>query len=119
MDPDAQRQKRRDVVLSSLNVAIEVSTLAKEVCSITPAKAVFGSFSVILTMIRVGLSTLPVLIHCRLIGSIQDSMSNEADCVELGKACADVCIALSRGLNGKQLKDINDSVNEGIKQLTR
>ena len=118
MDPDAQRQKRRDVFLSSLNVAIEVSNLAKEFCSITPAKPVFGSFSVILTMIKVGLSTLPVLIDCRLMESVQESMTNEADCAELGRACADVCIALSRGLNGKLLKDINDSVNEAVKQLT-
>ena len=60
MDPDTQQgQKRRDVVLSSLDVAIEVSNLAKEFCSITPAKPVFGSLSVILTMIRVGLSMSP------------------------------------------------------------
>ena len=43
---------------------------------------------------------------------------NEADCVELGLACADVCTALSRGLNGRMLKDLNDPVNEAIKQLT-
>jgi hypothetical protein len=49
----AQRQKRREIVLSSLNVAIEASNLAKEFCSITPAKPVFASFSVILTMIKV------------------------------------------------------------------
>ena len=55
MDPNPQHQKRRDVVLSSLNVAIEASNLAKEFCSITPAKPVFGSFSVILTMIKVNL----------------------------------------------------------------
>jgi hypothetical protein len=54
MDPDAQRQKRREFVLSSLNVAIEASNLAKEFCSITPAKPVFGSFSIVLTMIKVG-----------------------------------------------------------------
>ena len=53
MAPNAQQQERRDVVVSSLNVAIEVSNLAKEFCSITPAKPVFGSFSVILTMIKV------------------------------------------------------------------
>ena len=53
MDPDAQQQKLRDIVLSSLNVAIETLNLAKEICSITPAKAVFGSVSVILTMIKV------------------------------------------------------------------
>ena len=45
-------------------------------------------------------------------------MMNEADCIELGLACADVCTALSRGLNGRSLKDLNDPVNEAIKQLT-
>ena len=53
MDADAKRQERRDIALSSLNVAIETLNLAKEVSSITPAKAVFGSVSVILTMIKV------------------------------------------------------------------
>ena len=53
MDPAAQRQKRRDLILSSLNVAIEASNLAKDLCSITPAKPVFGTFSVILTMVKV------------------------------------------------------------------
>jgi hypothetical protein len=114
----AQRQKRRDIIISSLNVAIEASNLAKELCSITPAKPVFGSFSVILTMIRVVISISSVLTDCRLIGSIQDSMTNEEDSVELGLACADVCTALSRGLNGKSLKDLNDSVCEAINQLT-
>ena len=55
---------------------------------------------------------------CTLIESVQGSMTNEADCVELGLACADVCTALSRGLNGKLLEDLNDPVNEAIKQLT-
>jgi hypothetical protein len=45
-------------------------------------------------------------------------MTNEEDCVELGLACADVCTALSRGLNGKLSKDLSESVNEAIKQLT-
>jgi hypothetical protein len=58
------------------------------------------------------------LIGCRLTKCIQESISNEEDCVELGLACADVCIALSRGLNGKLLKDLNNSVCEAIKQLT-
>ena len=52
MDPKSQR--RRDGALSSLNVAIEAVNLAKDISSITPAKAVFGSVGVILTMIRVG-----------------------------------------------------------------
>jgi hypothetical protein len=54
MYASAQRRKRREFVLSSLNVAIEASNLAKEFCSITPAKPVFACFSVILTMIKVG-----------------------------------------------------------------
>jgi hypothetical protein len=45
-------------------------------------------------------------------------MSNEEDCVELGLACADVCTALSRGLNGKLLKDLSNPVCDAIKQLT-
>ena len=53
MDAKTQRPKGRDGALSTLNVAIEVLTLAKEVSSITPAKAAFGSVSALLTMIRV------------------------------------------------------------------
>ena len=50
---NSQRPKERDGVLSTLNVAIETLNLAKEICSITPAKAAFGSVSVLLIMIRV------------------------------------------------------------------
>ena len=39
--------------LSLLNAAIEAMNLAKEISSVTPAKAVFGSVSALLTMIRV------------------------------------------------------------------
>ena len=45
-------------------------------------------------------------------------MINEVDYVELGLACADVCTALDRGLNGKRLNNLNSSVCEAIKQLT-
>jgi len=54
MDPNIPQSGRRDNILSSLNVVIETLNLAKEVSSVTPAKAVFGSVSLILTMIRVG-----------------------------------------------------------------
>lgn len=53
MTTKSHRQKGRDGTLSSLNVAIETMNLAKEVSSVTPAKAVFGSVSILLTMIRV------------------------------------------------------------------
>ena len=45
-------------------------------------------------------------------------MINEADYVNLGLACADVCTALGRGLKGKSLDDLNGSVVEAINQLT-
>ena len=45
-------------------------------------------------------------------------MINQVDYVELGLACADVCTALDRGLNGKKLNDLNNSVCEAINQLT-
>ena len=52
---DENTQRRRDGALSLLNAAIEAMNLAKEVSSATPAKAVFGSVSAILVMIRVSL----------------------------------------------------------------
>ncbi|KAF9650091.1 hypothetical protein BDM02DRAFT_3112699 [Thelephora ganbajun] len=65
----------------------------------TPARAVFGSVSVLLAMIR-------------------DSMINKVDYVELGLACADVCRALDRGMNGRQVDQISQLVFEAIEQLT-
>ena len=53
MDPKSQQQKRQDNTLSLLNAAIEAMDLAKEVSGVTPAKAVFGTVSALLTMIRV------------------------------------------------------------------
>ena len=55
MDKESKRQKRRDNVLSLLDAAIQAMDLAREVASPTPAKAVFGSVSALLTMIRVRL----------------------------------------------------------------
>ena len=43
---------------------------------------------------------------------------NQMDYVDLGLACAEVCTVLDRGLKGKSLNDLNDSVLEAIKQLT-
>ena len=55
MDKDSKRQKRRDDALSLLDAAIEAVNLAKEISSPTPAKAVFGTVSILLTTIRVRL----------------------------------------------------------------
>ena len=61
MDPKPQRSKRQDNTLSLLNAAVEAMNLAKEVSSATPAKAVFGSVSIILVMIRVRVSSSPII----------------------------------------------------------
>ena len=53
MTDKSQQPKGRDGVLSSMNMAIDGLNLAKELSSITPAKAVFGSVAVLLTMIKV------------------------------------------------------------------
>ena len=45
-------------------------------------------------------------------------MTNQVDYVELGLACADVCTALGRGMNGRRVDDLNQSVVEAIEQLT-
>ena len=58
MDPNDRQPRRRDNVLSSLNMAIDAMNTAKDALNMTPAKAAFGSVSVILTMIRVG--SLPI-----------------------------------------------------------
>ena len=59
MDANSQRRKGQDNILSLLTVAIEAVNLAKEVTSATPAKAVFGSVSALLTMIRVRFTMFP------------------------------------------------------------
>ena len=53
MDTNPQRPNRWEGLLSSLSMAIDGMNLAKEATSMTPAKGVFGSVSILLTMIRV------------------------------------------------------------------
>jgi len=53
MATNAKQPKGRGDVISSLNVTIEALNLAKEISTITPAKAAFGSISALLAMIRV------------------------------------------------------------------
>ena len=115
MATTTQRPKGRNGVLSTLNVTIEALNLAKEISSITPAKAVFGSVSALLTMIKVRFP--PPTISSPLIFG-QETMINEQDYVELGLNCADICTALDRGINGKKLDDLGQSVCEAINQLT-
>jgi len=45
-------------------------------------------------------------------------MVNQADYVELGLACANVCTTLDRSMDGRRLDELNQSVREAIGQLT-
>ena len=47
----------------------------------------------------------------------QDSVINKTDYVELGLACANVCKVLDRGLNGRAVDGLSQSVFEAIGQL--
>ena len=44
-------------------------------------------------------------------------MANESDYVELGLTCANICKALHRGMDGKELDDFSQSVREAVGQL--
>jgi len=66
MEPKSQRPKHRDATLSSLNAAIKFMNILEEASDITSVKAVFGSVSATLAMIRVGLLS-SALIKCNLI----------------------------------------------------
>ena len=55
MEAESQRPKGRENTISALNVVIEALNFAKELSSVTPAKAVFGSVCIILTTIKVSL----------------------------------------------------------------
>ena len=54
----------------------------------------------------------------RRLRRTQDSMTNEVDYVDIGLTCADICNALGRGMNGKRLDDLSQSVCDAIAQLT-
>ena len=44
---------------------------------------------------------------------------NEGDYVDIGLACADVCTALSRGIDGRGLDEVSESVFEAIETLAK
>ena len=55
METKSRQPKGRKGIVSALNATIEAMNLAKEISTITPAKAVFGTVSIILATIRVSL----------------------------------------------------------------
>ncbi|KAF9793473.1 hypothetical protein BJ322DRAFT_1016969 [Thelephora terrestris] len=99
MDPRSRRQNGQNGNPPALNVAIEALNHAKDVSSVIPARAIFGSVSGLLTAIR-------------------DPMANTSNYIELGLACADLCRVLDRVLNGRQTDQFERSLVEAIEQLT-
>jgi hypothetical protein len=55
MASTSQLQKRRDVVLPTLDVFIQALNTAKDACGIPPAQIALASASTLLTLIRVRL----------------------------------------------------------------
>ena len=53
MASEPQRSKKHDSVLPKLDVAIQLLSSAKDVCSVAPAQIALGSACVLLTAIRV------------------------------------------------------------------
>ena len=49
----SQQPKQHDVVLPTLDVFIQILSIAKDVCGIPPAQVALGAASTLLTMIRV------------------------------------------------------------------
>jgi hypothetical protein len=99
-----------------LNAAIELLNLAKDTCGIPPAQVAFGSVSILLAMIRVRSFYSAAMDF--LLMFIQDSMANEQDYIDLGLNCAEVCKALNRGLDGRQLDELSSPCWGRIEQLT-
>jgi len=115
MATESQRPKGRESAVSLLNAAIDAMDLAEKISSITPAKAVFATVAVLLAMIKVFSSSSAV--RCPELTRSQESMINALDYVELGLFCSDICRALDRGMNGKKLDNLNQSVCDAISQL--
>jgi len=111
-----QRSDDQDNSISTLNIVIKTFDIAKDAVDIAPAKAIFGSVSFILEMIRVRSSFLQSPLVA--LKHVQDSRLNEEEYIKLGIACADVCIVLERGMRDKRSEDLNQSVSEAIAQLT-
>jgi len=55
MEVESQRPMWREGTISALNTVIEALDFAREVSTIAPAEAVFGSASATLVMIRVSI----------------------------------------------------------------
>lgn len=117
MATKTQQAKGRDDALSSLNTAVNVLNRAGGATSVTQARAAFTSAGILLAMIRVGL--FPVCVG-RLLANvtIQDPMAKKAEYVELGLTCVDAREVLSRGIDGKRVDQLSQSVLKAIAKFT-
>lgn len=86
MTDRSQRPKGHGGVLSSFNVAIDGLDLTKELSSIKPATAAFGTVNVLLTMIRVSF-----LICCVEVSRIRGWSGHDGQRTELRRARAVLC----------------------------
>ena len=113
MDPQPQRQKGRDGLLSALNKAFEDLDSEKEISGVTAAKAAFGSVSTLLRTIRVNF--LSANVGRLLPNCIQESVTNGVVFVGLRLTCADLCKTLDRKLIDRRTIH---SIIEAIGELT-
>jgi hypothetical protein len=114
MATKSPQEKGRDRDIPTLEALIQILEVAKVACVFPPAQVAIGSTSALLMIIKVY-----SLLSCHSeLTSVQDSMANKQDFVELGKSCGRVCQALDRGLNEKQPEELSRSVLEAIEELT-
>ena len=112
----SQRQKGPKDVHSTLGAAIRHLNHAKDTCGIPQAQGAFGSVSDLLSVAGV---RSPLFCDGKpLVHVCQDPAAYKQDYVALGLFCADACKALDRGLNGRRLDELSQSVLGAIEQLT-
>ena len=116
MTDKSNQSKKRNRAILSLDVAIGLVDIGKEASSMTPAPAVFGIATILLTTIRVSYTPPSRTRRSRLKPS-QDKITSEQDCVDLGILCADVCDALRRGMDGKRTDELSESTRNAINRL--
>jgi hypothetical protein len=114
MATNSPQEKGRDRDIPTLEALIQIMEVAKFACVFPPAQVAIGSTSALLMIIKV----YSLLSYHSELTSVQDSMANKQDFVELGKSCGRVCQALDRGLNGKKSEELSRSVLEAIEELT-
>ena len=110
MTDKSQQPKGKDGALSALNVAIDGLNLAKEVVSITPAKAVIGSVVILLAMIRVS----PLLL-CDKIFQVHTSSGHDGQRSGLCRSWDVLC----RYLQSPQARDGGKEVGGSQRISTR